>query len=319
MNLFNLKTTGEWVMEASLTPTPKKIMGDLWYENELNIFFADTNLGKSVLSVQIAESVASGEPILGLENEMEAQKVLYFDFEMTAKQFETRYSQRNEMSQNVNHYPFSNNFIRAEIDPEMNVPTGLTFDVYLRQSFEAVIQQTNIKILIVDNITYLKNEGGGQKTDIELMKTLNILKKKYGLSIMCLAHVPKRNLSKPLTKNDLAGSKMLMNFADSSFTMGGSTQDKYLRYIKQIKTRNSGLKYDTNNVILIEISKPSNFLGFNFVNFDNERKHLRTFNDEERDELIEKVKMMGDDGYTQRDIAEKLKISLGAVNKYLHL
>ena len=49
-----------------------------------------------------------------------------------------------------------------------------------------------------------------------LMKKLVALKKRHDLSILLLAHTPKRALCNPsLTRNDLQGSKMLINFADS--------------------------------------------------------------------------------------------------------
>lgn len=51
---------------------------------------------------------------------------------------------------------------------------------------------------------------------------LNNLKKRYGLSILVLAHTPKRSMECPITSNDLAGSKRLYNFFDSVFAIGKS-------------------------------------------------------------------------------------------------
>jgi hypothetical protein len=42
---------------------------------------------------------------------------------------------------------------------------------------------------------------------------------------------------RPLSANDLQGSKMLINFCDSAFAIGKSSNDKDLRYLKQIKQR----------------------------------------------------------------------------------
>jgi hypothetical protein len=87
------------------------------------------------------------------------------------------------------------------------------------------------------------------------MKHLKALKNKYGLSILALAHTPKRDLSKPITRNDLQGSKMLINFCDSSFSIGESSSDKNIRYLKQIKARNTEIIYDTENVCVCQIDK----------------------------------------------------------------
>jgi hypothetical protein len=75
--------------------------------------FADTNVGKSILAVQIADNVARGEAYGLLCCETKAQKVIYFDFELSDKQFEGRYSEKNN-DYFTNHYQFSENFYRAE-------------------------------------------------------------------------------------------------------------------------------------------------------------------------------------------------------------
>ena len=47
-NLFSIKPANEWKEEAKRKPLQKKLFGSLFFENELCILFADTNLGKSV-------------------------------------------------------------------------------------------------------------------------------------------------------------------------------------------------------------------------------------------------------------------------------
>jgi hypothetical protein len=135
------------------------------------------------------------------------------------------------------------------------------------------------------------------------------LKAKYNLSVLVLAHTPKRDLSKPITRNDLQGSKMLINFCDSSFAIGESFTDKHLRYIKQIKQRNCELVYDADNVATCEIVKPSNFLHFEFIKFGVEKDFLRVPTDKDRTELEVTAKQLNADGKSFRDIATELNIS----------
>jgi len=248
------------------------------------------------------------------------QKVLYFDFELTPKQFEARYSVKNEaLKVFENEYQFDDNLLRVEISPETEPPTGTTFENHLNQSLEQSIIETGAKILIIDNITYLKNETERSKDALPLMKYLKALKSKYGLSILALAHTPKRDLSRPITQNDLGGSKMLYNFIDSCFAIGQSNIDKNLRYIKQIKARNTAMLYDTENVIVCQIDKPCNFLAFEFLDFGAERKHLKQITEIDRESLIEQAKELSQKRYSQRQISKELGVSLGAVNKYLKL
>ena len=58
-----------------------------------------------------------------------------------------------------------------------------------------------------------------------------------GLSILVLAHTPKRPFARPLTVNDLAGSKQLSNFTDTMFAIGDSIQGSNIRYLKTKKQK----------------------------------------------------------------------------------
>jgi len=279
--LFLVRSANNWLEIAKSRPIPKMLLDVLWFEGELCILFADTNLGKSILAVQIADSISKGKSIFGFRLEAEKQKVLYFDFELSDKQFEARYSEDYS-----NHYHFNDNFYRAEIYSEAEMPKEFTsFESYLNHSLEQALTETQAKILIVDNITYLSAETERAKDALPLMKQLKALKQKFGLSVLVLAHTPKRDLSKPITRNDLQGSKMLINFCDSSFAIGESNQNKSIRYIKQIKVRNSDFKFDKDNVAVCRIDKPANFLSFEFENFGSEDEHLRVFSDNDKVQL----------------------------------
>ena len=109
-NYFIIKTANEWIEEAKNRPTPKMIFDQFWYEGEVSILFADTNLGKSILAVQIGNSVSKGTPIDRFESETIKQKILYFDFELSDKQFQNRYSINFE-----NSYHFDDYFLRLKL------------------------------------------------------------------------------------------------------------------------------------------------------------------------------------------------------------
>lgn len=315
--LLKVKTANQWLEEAKLSPVPQMLFAELWHENELCVLFADTNLGKSILAVQIGNSLSKGKPIPGFKLETTKQNVVYLDFELSAKQFEVRYSVRREGKKVFeNHYRFDENFKRVEIDPDAEIPEGHSFESHLNHAIEEIIIQTGAKVLIIDNITYLKNETEKAKNALPLMQHLKALKSKHGLSILVLAHTPKRDLSKPITRNDLQGSKMLINFVDSAFAIGESYRDKSLRYIKQIKARNTEMMYDTDNVIVCQIQKPFNILEFEFVGFGTEREHLRQLSDTDRDNRITESLELKRQGNTNVQIAKHFGVSEGAVRKW---
>lgn len=318
-SLFKIQTAGQWIADAQKRPAPKMLFGEFWFEGEICILFADTNVGKSILAVQIADAISIGRSILELTLEAEPQKVIYFDFELSDKQFEARYSEKQlNAAYFDNPFAFHPNLLRAEIDPEGEIDHGFEdFEAYLNYSLEREITSSGAKVLVIDNLTYLKNETERAKDALPLMKFLKSLKQKYGLSILALAHTPKRDHAKPISRNDLQGSKMLINFCDSSFAIGESCKEQGLRYLKQIKVRNAEMRFDSDNVLLCQIAKPSNFLHFEFVGYGREREHLRELSDGDREGLIAKARELSAEGRSQREIAFELGVALGTVNKYL--
>lgn len=312
-SIFEIKTANHWIDDAKNRPIPNMLFGEFWFEQELCILFADTNVGKSILAVQIGNSISSGISTMGLELEAPAQKVIYFDFELSDKQFESRYSNKYQ-----NHFSFNDNFLRGEIQRSASIPKNdKSFEDNLLENLETSINIYDVKIIIIDNITYLKNGTEKSTEAISLMRLLNDLKKKYELSILVLAHTPKRDMSRPITKNDLSGSKTLMNFCDSSFAIGESYSDPKVRYLKQIKQRNVENVYGISNVITCSISKNQNFLQFNFDGYDNEMEFLkeRPFkNNEDRNKEILELKK---EGKSNVSIAKQFGMSEGNVRNIL--
>lgn len=310
--LFSVKPANKWIEEAMARPIPKMLFGEFWFEGELCILFSDTNMGKSILAVQIGNSITKGIPIPGFKLEALQQPVLYFDFELSDKQFEIRYSLEYQ-----NHYLWDNSFLRVEINPDSIIPDSMDFEEFLNASMEKAIIETKSKILIIDNLTYLKNETERAKDALPLMKHLKALKKKYDLSILALAHTPKRDMSKPITRNDLSGSKMLMNFCDSAFSIGESTLDKSLRYLKQIKARNTSIIFDSDNVCVCTIDKPYNFLLFQFLHYCTEFEHLKVPSQKDKSKRASEAAELKKQGLSNVEIAERFDVSEGAVRKWL--
>ncbi len=302
-DLLEVKTANKWIEQASRRPIPRMLFSEFWFEQELCILFADTNVGKTILAVQIADSISRGKSIPGFKLETKAQKVIYCDFELNDKQFQSRYSRNYE-----DPYLFSDNFLRVEINPDADFPEDASFEFALSNAIERVITDNGAKIVIIDNITYLRHENERAKDALPLMKHLKRLKSKYNLSLLVLAHTPKRDLTKPLTRNDLQGSKVLMNFCDSSFAIGESSSDSSFRYIKMIKVRSTEHIYDSYNIMVCQITKPDNFLHFNFLHLDSEYKHLKMVTERDREILEEEVRgcILEDPSISAYAIAKRL-------------
>jgi RecA-family ATPase len=311
-DLFKVRSANKWLAEAATHQVPKMLFGKFWYEGELCILFADSNLGKSILAVQIANSINCGMPIEPFEFEAERQPVLYYDFELTSKQLEARYSRDF-----ADHYVFRDDLYRGQLN-DMELPEGFTnFNQYLNYALERSIVQTKAKVIVIDNITYLGTENEQAKDALPLMKHLKALKTKYDLSILVLAHTPKRDMTMAITRNDLQGSKMLMNFCDSAFAIGESQADNNLRYLKQIKQRNTEQVYGADNICLCTITKPHNFLQYEFVTYGQEWDHLSQKRETLSDSLIDQAVVLKLEGKSLREIGREMGISFQKADRLI--
>ena len=269
----DVRTATQRLIDAKSIPPIKSLMGPFWHTNELAILFGDTGLGKSILAVNIADGLSKGSNVISLENQNTPLVTLYFDFELSDKQFQKRYTNvEGEL------YEFNDNFFIDNIDfvelAEQNAE--LSFDEMLYKKIADSINKIGAQVLIIDNITFLKSESSQDaNVAMQIMSQLNKLKVNFGISILVLAHTPKRSPINGITISDLAGSKHLSNFSDSVFAIGKSAKDKNLRYLKQVKpSRSAECVYDSDNVLICELDKEDKGLFFEFVGLSKEQEHL---------------------------------------------
>lgn len=296
--LLSIKSANDWVNDAINTPEPKMYFHNLIVQFENTVIFASSNVGKSILAIQIAEDIARTD------------KILYVDLELSAKQFQMRYS---DVSTGEVHI-FPGNFTRAEIDPELIVGADLEQEI-LDSIEEAAVQGT--KFFVIDNITFICNDSEKGAMAGSFMMKLIRLKKKYSLTTIVIAHTPKRRGWEPITQNDLAGSAKLINFFDAGIAVARSAKDNNLRYLKQVKVRTGEYQFDAGNVIVFDITKIGGFLKFEIQGYAREDEHLKNREgSDDYDEIIEVLKLQRD-GKSVREIAEALDMSKSTVQRRL--
>jgi hypothetical protein len=225
------------------------LLGELWLQDETCILFSDNKIAKTIFALQTTKCMIKGINMPGFKCDIDEKKVLHLDFDFYDIQLEERYL----------------------ITPEN-----------ICKSIEQSLIKNDAKVLIIDNFNNLKYSNKEAPNSIQLLKQLISLKKKHSLSILILIHTPKRNPTKLITKNDLSESKTLLNFCDSCFAIGDSFQKRGLKYIKQIKQRNTELIYDSNNVIIYKIEK---LLQFKFLSLEYETDHIKKETEENNDDL----------------------------------
>ena len=139
----------------------------------------------------------------------------------------------------------------------------------------------------------------------------------YDLTMVVIAHTPKRDSGLPLTQNDLAGSSKLMNFFDSGIVIGLSARDKNLRYVKQMKYRAGEKEYDYDNVILYEIVKEHAYTHFAYRGQGVEADHIKAPSFSEDLDEIQQILDLQANGKSVREIASLLDITSSKVQRRL--
>lgn len=298
---FNVRTANQCLLDAKGQPIPRDLYHSLLFEGEITFLFADTGVGKSIFAVQMANEISKTD------------KVLYIDLELSDKQFQKRYSNNY-----LNEYQFNENLIRPVFTRPFKIPNGYNYDTYFIESLKELIIATGAKIIIIDNMTKLtSSDTDTARAAKPLMDLLCDLKFEHSLTMLLLEHTRKTDNSRPISLNDLQGSKMKPNFADAAFSIGRSAKDKNLRYIKQLKCRSSDMVFDVDNVAVYEIVQENSFLQLKFLQYDTEYNHLKQPSENDNNELEVKAKQLKNEGKSIREIAQLLGVSKSKIDRLI--
>jgi AAA domain/DnaB-like helicase N terminal domain len=282
--------------EALDEPEMRRLCGTLLWENTVGFLFASSGRGKTVLAVQLAVAISKGKGLFPYKNESGETKYLlendcteglvtgFVDLELSKQQFKKRYSnaqgEKFKFGENFIRISVNRNGRRKRIDKEMTIFNDI----------ENAVAMHKIKFLVIDNITKLSPES---KSDVEviqrLMERFEYLRDKYQLTLLIIAHTPKRNNNtQPVTSYDMAGSAIASDFADSIIAINVDNNDDRLKYIKQVKSRDDEAAYGETNVIRCNMESAENgtFLNFSFIGLGSERDHLEDFMKKENQDVI---------------------------------
>ena len=258
MEVFNMKPMADVMDEARSQHPLRQLCSSLIYEDDLCMVFSDTNVGKTLLAMDIAAMIASGEDIEPYHCDTKPQKVLYIDCEMSQGQLFHRYENRL----------FHENLIRATLSDKMDPAMAQDFAVDAIQQY---CTETGCRVVFVDNITAL-----GSTVDVEdatdIMLNLKKLTKE-GITVVVIAHTPKIETNQPLVKESMGGAKVLANLCDSIIGIARTRQG--YRYVKHLKTRMVKDTTDNSELDYFTISEEP-YLHFQYEGRETEQKLLYT-------------------------------------------
>ena len=283
---------------VKLKNKPRKLWGKLLFEGTNTILFSDNGVGKTQLSMIVADGIARGfDSILGLEVEASPMSriVLYYDFEMTEDMLLKRFG----FSEPSDATGISSEKIREKLPHFIRIDNYSLYNELLEFGYDVDVLDNSSKIdqvlahidkyvehnssynivTVIDNITSLSTKTEDNGAAQSLMNKFNELKQKHGSRItnLILAHTPKVSYEQPLRKEHLKGAKSLSDFADEVIGLKQSSQGEDIFYLKQLKGRVDGIEYDEDNVLVFNrFETDSGVLSLDIKGTDNEFSHIRT-------------------------------------------
>lgn len=322
-DLFVARKFNECMTAAKKEPVPKMLFGPHWREGEIGVLSADAGVGKSLLAVQIAESIATGRAFAPFEMTARPQSVLYLNLKLPPMQFAMRYCDEFDPGQGdtlKNPYKFPDSLHRVDVDIHAKLPEGFrTFDEAFPKIIDRLVKEKKSKVVIIDNLTRLQRSVYGYRETHSIMKALDEIRTRLGISILVLARTSKYG---SVTKS-IAGScpTLLSRYADSVFTIGRSSLDPSVRYIMQLVAHSGEMIYDSNHVASFIIEREGgNCLRLKHYGFHKESEHKRPVSDESLWPTIDKVKTLSNGGEKSvRDIAAELNLPKSTVHRYLQM
>ena len=287
------------VIDESLTkPRPKTHCRGLIVEGENTVVFASTNVGKSVACYQMAEQICCDT----------GEVVDYLDFELSEMHLLDRYT---DAETGARHY-FPANLHRYEISPDL-ITDGNVEEAILA-SIEQLAQKGD-RFFFVDNLTFICKDSEKGLGATEFMMRLIKLRRTYNLTLVVIAHTPKRDGKLPITAYDLAGSSKLISFFDAGIAIGRSVKDKETRYIKQVKVRTGAELYGSDNVLVYKLIQTDGYTHFEFEEFGPEQDHLKEANSiTEMEDIHELVELAGK-GMSVREMARETGMTPSTVHR----
>jgi hypothetical protein len=294
--LFKFKDPNDVLMNSSIV-LGKPLLGELWQEFELAILFGPTNVGKSILAVEIADAIASGGSILSgrLKSEIGSTTVLYVDFEMLDSQFKKRFIGR-EFSPNLRRLVLDNQFMNIKTFRKDAIP-----------EIELMLDESKAKVLIIDNLSFIQADNTQAGDAASLISEFDALKKSRKISILIVSHTPKFSKGLSIETTNLAGSAFMSYFIDSLFAVNKAAGKTI--YIKQLKQRDGAEVYGSDNVLHCELDFTESGLRVKYIGTDKEMNILDRSNEDLSDRNQKIVKDYRSGGGTVRDLAVRYELS----------
>ncbi len=269
---FESRQTNDWLRDIKPAYRREYLFGDLWRPGEVTVLAGETGVGKSILAVQIAESISRGTmpfrepqhqiqfgpatpPVSKLFPPPRRQRVLYLDLETSPAQMLERYTCPSPILGKLPvRYRFASYFERSGYGEYIKIPEHFRGDLarFLRHSVDLAIAGSEATVIIIDDLAALEPSAPRSNGPARWMRRFRAMAAQ-GHSFLILTHLktrPSRRapnsstpqlLTPPLSLSDLTLGRQIAELADTVIAIGKTTLGPEYRYLKVLKSKNAPL------------------------------------------------------------------------------
>ena len=219
--------------ESTFVKMPEPIIEDLFFEKDIMGLAGGTNVGKSVMSLQLSTCLALGVPFLGFRIP-KPRKVMHVQFELKDESFK-QLIERTAMHF-VDKYP-----VEAErFDQNLSILSSGQNNVFTDkwEEMDANLTFDPCDVLVVDNLYTSTNKNVSKNDDVmDLLRTMVNMKNKHQVAILMVSHHKKLGEVSPLDVSMMLGGSAYTNHLDGIVQLASSTRMPGLKVMKITKVR----------------------------------------------------------------------------------
>ena len=210
-------------------------------KGQVAVFGGDTGVGKTWVALQCALSIASGVPLFGYFKTKQTPTILI--------QFENENDDIRRRLELMIPYYVKKSAITDWKDNLFVCPMDVEMEIFVDnwKRIEQTLITTGYRdgVLIVDNMYTSTDKNIQDNNELkELLKVVHMLRKKYNLTIILIAHSNKGVQElKDLHFDQLQGGKVMASMVSNIIQLHNSTTSVDLRVMKITKAGRSG-KYE---------------------------------------------------------------------------
>ena len=261
-----------------------------------------SNVGKSILALQLAISISMGVPFMGQFVVPKPRKVLFIQFEMLDQMVQERLSKGIKAL--VDIYPTCEEYLVQNLKIASFEDKRLFDDAY--GTIEKNLMTAQYDVLVIDNL-YTSSNIAMDKNDKlqELLARITELKLKYKIAMVMVSHHKKMAEKQPLDHFMVFGGSTYVNWLDNLVQVANTGRSKDLKVFKITKTRTAS---DYHNVPCgIKIDGSEDTLCMQYIKPLPKNESFWYLDAEESPEakIIASLKS-GGDNFTRKQLAEVL-------------